>query len=262
MGWCDVAAIDGVDYVNTAMPFDLVAGARDTAAVASQSSRDPLFVIGAGGHAKVVIATAQSMVSSVDSEGRLMIGWQQVLWPEIRVCDDNAAMHGRQLLGFTVEGASASVLGNPLVSAVLAIGNNAGRAQLAVAARCRFATLVHHQAILHPSVRIGVGSVVFAGAIIQPETVIGALAIINTGASVDHDCVLGDAVHIAPGARLAGGVTVGARSFIGIGAVVAPGITIGDDVIIGAGAAVVRDIPSGTTAVGVPARALSPRERF
>jgi sugar O-acyltransferase (sialic acid O-acetyltransferase NeuD family) len=242
------------------LPFDLVAGARDTGPVAPTSTQNPLFVIGAGGHAKVVIATAQSMLMPyVDDDGNR---GSQSIWPEIRVCDDNAATHGRQVLGFTVEGASASVLSNPLVSAVLAIGNNAGRAQLAAAARCRFATLVHHQAILHASVRIGVGSVVFAGAIIQPDTVIGALAIINTGASVDHDCVLGDAVHIAPGARLAGGVTVGARSFIGIGAVVAPGITIGDDVIIGAGAAVVRDIPSGTTAVGVPARALTPRERF
>ena len=237
-------------------PFDLIASARDTAPVSSQSTQNPLFVIGAGGHAKVVIATAQSMgVTSMDGDF-------VPLWPEIRVCDDNAATHGRQLLSLTVESASASVLSNPLVSAVLAIGNNAGRALLAEAARCRFATLVHRHALLHSSVRIGVGSVVFAGAIIQPDTVIGALAIINTGASVDHDCILGDAVHIAPGARLAGGVTVGSRSFIGIGAVVAPGITIGEDVIIGAGAAVVRDIPSGTTAVGVPARALMPRERF
>ena len=243
-------------------PFDLGASARDTAAVPPQSTQSPLFVIGAGGHAKVVIATAQSMLvigaSTSDGSSRSF----HSMWPEILVGDDNPATHGRRLLGITVEGDSASALDNPFVSAVLAIGNNSARARLFQPARCRFPTLVHHQAIVHDSVRIGVGSVVFAGAIIQPDTVIGALAIINTAASVDHDCVLGDAVHIAPGARLAGGVTVGARSFIGIGAVVAPGITIGDDVIVGAGAAVVRDIPSGTTAVGVPARALTPRERL
>lgn len=237
---------------------DLGRGARDTAAVSSHSSQNPLYVIGAGGHAKVVIATAQSM--HAPKEGYVLP--LLPVWPAIRVFDDNPAAHGRAIMGITVEGAGASVLGYSNLCAVLAIGNNGARARIAVGATCSFATLVHQQAIVHSSVRIGTGTVVFAGAIVQPDTVIGTHCIINTGASVDHDCVLGDAVHIAPGARLAGGVTVGARSFIGIGAVVAPGITIGDDVIIGAGAAVVRDIPSGATAVGVPARPLTPRERL
>ena len=234
---------------------DLSRGARDTAAVSAQRSLNPLYVIGAGGHAKVVIATAQSIM--------LPLGGEPVaLWPDIRVRDDNTAIHGRSIMGITVEGDNASILRDPHFCAVLAIGNNGVRARIGTTATCRFATVIHHQSIVHSTVRIGTGTVVFAGAIVQPDTVIGAHCIINTGASVDHDCVLGDAVHIAPGARLAGGVTVGARSFIGIGAVVAPGITIGDDVIIGAGAAVVRDIPSGTTAVGVPARPLTPRERL
>ena len=35
-------------------------------------------------------------------------------------------------------------------------------------------------------------------------------------------------------------------------------VRIGCDVIVGAGAAVVRDLPDGVTAMGVPARTLSP----
>jgi sugar O-acyltransferase (sialic acid O-acetyltransferase NeuD family) len=197
----------------------------------------PLHVIGAGGHAKVVIATARAA------------GWDQVT-----IVDDDRARWGDRLLGIEVRGPTADVLLDPGATAVLAIGANPTRAHLARAARCRFASLVHPAAMVHTSVRLGPGTVVFAGAIIQPDTRLGAHAIINTGSSIDHDCVLGDAVHVAPGARLAGGVTLEDEVFVGIGAVIVPGITIGRGTTVGAGAAVVRDLPPGVIAIGVPAR--------
>lgn len=49
-------------------------------------------------------------------------------------------------------------------------------------------------------------------------------------------------------------VRIGSRCFIGVSAVVLPGVTIGDDCIIGAGSIVTKDIPSGSVAVGNPAR--------
>lgn len=41
---------------------------------------------------------------------------------------------------------------------------------------------------------------------------------------------------------------------LGVGAVVRQGVVIGSEAIIGAGAVVVSDIPSGVTAIGIPAR--------
>jgi acetyltransferase-like isoleucine patch superfamily enzyme len=49
-------------------------------------------------------------------------------------------------------------------------------------------------------------------------------------------------------------VHIGSRCFIGISAIVLPGVTIGDDCIIGAGSVVTKNIPSGSVAVGNPAR--------
>lgn len=201
-------------------------------------------MVGAGGHAKVVIATARASA------------WAHAT---LQLFDDAPQAQGRVLLGVTVQGPSGSVLANASATAVLALGDNQVRARLAATARCSFATLVHQHAVVDASVVLGAGTVVFAGAIVQPDTMIGEHTIINTGASVDHDCVLGAAVHIAPGARLAGGVTVGPRSFVGIGAVVIPGVRIGADVKVGAGAAVVRDVPDGATVVGVPAQPLGAR---
>jgi len=61
---------------------------------------------------------------------------------------------------------------------------------------------------------------------------------------------------VGPRAALGGGVQLGLRTWIGIGASVNHLVRIGRDSIVGGGAAVVSNLPSGVTAVGVPARAL------
>jgi len=196
-----------------------------------------LIVVGAGGHAKVVVAAARAAGFRV-----------------VAISDDVRLRWGDRLLGIAVSGPTEPVLQDARARVVLAIGANAVRRRMAATARCRFVTVIHPSAIIDPTVQLGAGSVVFAGAVIQPDTAIGAHAIVNTAASIDHDCVLGEAVHVAPGARLAGNVTLGDEVFLGIGAVVIPGITIGARTIVGAGAAVVRDLPADVVAVGVPAR--------
>ncbi len=47
---------------------------------------------------------------------------------------------------------------------------------------------------------------------------------------------------------------IGDRAFVGVGARVLGGITVGEDAHIGANAVVVRDVPAGSTVVGIPAR--------
>ena len=51
-----------------------------------------------------------------------------------------------------------------------------------------------------------------------------------------------------------GGVHIGNNVFIGGRSVILYDVTIGDNVIIGAGSVVTRDVPSGSVAVGCPAR--------
>lgn len=200
-------------------------------------------VLGAGGHAKVVVATLRAA------------GWEVVA-----AYDDAGERRGREVLGVPIRGPldSAAEAGHEAV--VIAVGDNRVRREVAA----RFAgerglpwiSVVHPAATVHPSVELGEGTVVFAGAVIQPDTVIGRHAIVNTGASVDHDCRLGDFVHVAPGARLAGGVTVEEGAFLGIGSVAIPGLTVGAWSTVGAGSAAVRPVEPGVTVVGVPARAV------
>jgi sugar O-acyltransferase (sialic acid O-acetyltransferase NeuD family) len=203
-----------------------------------------IVVVGSGGHAKVVIATARAAGLEIAA-----------------VVDDDPAMWGQRVAGVEIVGPSLPVLDDPGRLAVLAIGGNHARRQRALGARCRFATVVHPAAIVDATVRLGTGTVVFAGAIVQPDTAIGEHVIINTGASIDHDCAIGDFVHVAPGTRLAGNVTLDEGAFLGIGAVAIQGVRVGAWTTIGAGAAIVGDLPANIVAAGVPARELGPAPR-
>ena len=69
-------------------------------------------------------------------------------------------------------------------------------------------------------------------------------------------------MHRALGYTFIAPVTIGSRVFIGAGSIVLPGVTIGDDCVIGAGSVVTKDIPSGSVAVGNPARCIKSHEEF
>lgn len=103
-------------------------------------------------------------------------------------------------------------------------------------------------------VLLGNGLNVMHQVYIGPRVSIGNGTLINVRALAHHDTSIGEFCEICPGVHISGGCTIGNEVFIGTGAVILPGITIGDGAVIGAGAVVNKNIPSGKTALGVPAR--------
>lgn len=205
-------------------------------------------VIGAGGHAKVIIdllrCSGHDVVACLDAgrEGQTVngvpvLGDERVVLPQLMAQGVDAAfvaLGDNRLRQKVVAGIAA--LGLEMVSAI-------GRS-----------------AVISPSARVGRGCAIMEGAVINADARIGDFAIINTNASIDHDCVVGPYSHVAPGSALAGGVDVGATVFLGAGSRVIPGIKIIDGAVVGAGAVVVRDIGSTGTWVGVPARQISKKD--
>lgn len=203
----------------------------------------PVYVFGAGGHAKVVLGTLRAAGRSAEG-----------------LFDDDLRKRGSRVLGVPVLGPMAEAQGRAPGEAVLAIGNNRVRKKLAAElVGWTWITVIHPQAYVDPSAELGPGTVVFAGAVVQPDAQIGAHVIVNTGATVDHDCQVGDFAHLAPGVNLGGAVSVREGALVGVGSSVIPGIRIGAWSVVGAGAAVIRDVAAGATVVGVPARPLPGR---
>lgn len=200
-----------------------------------------LLVVGAGGHAKVVVEVARAA------------GWTPV------AAVDRAGIG--EVLGVPIRGTDESIAplweSGEIDAALVAIGDNNLRHRLATRVRaleCPTPSIVHPSALISPSARIDNGTVIMAGAIINASASVGRDCIVNTAAVIEHDCILGEAVHAAPRSVMGGSCSVGRLTLFGIGATARPGVRIGSQVVVGAGAAIVSDIPDGWVVGGTPAR--------
>jgi sugar O-acyltransferase (sialic acid O-acetyltransferase NeuD family) len=208
----------------------------------------PVIILGAGGHAKVLIDTL--LLTPVEIAG---------------IVDPDQKKHGARILGIPVIGSDDVVLKHgpdaiTLVNGVGSVKQPVLRKQLFDMFKAKgytFAGVLHPSAVIARDVLLAEGVQVMAGAVIQPGCVIGRNVIINTNASVDHDCAVADHVHIAPGVVLSGGVVVEEGVHIGTGATVLQSIRIGRNSIIGAGAVVLQDVPENALVYGVPGKAVS-----
>lgn len=200
---------------------------------------DRCFLIGAGGHAKVVYDSIQLMgIEFVD------------------VWDDCIALSGCDFLGCTVK---APILLDGLVQwGIVAIGDNHVRRQLSENLdelnRSKL-IVIHPAASISKYANIGGGSFIAARSVVGAGSCLGEGVIVNHGAVVDHDCIVRAFSHIAPNATLGGHVSIGEGCLIGAGAVVLPGTQIADGVTVGAGSVVISNIlTAGETVYGVPVK--------
>jgi sugar O-acyltransferase (sialic acid O-acetyltransferase NeuD family) len=116
-------------------------------------------------------------------------------------------------------------------------------------ARCIAST-----AFVAKSAHLGVGCVVCPGSVVMAEAQIGGNVIINTLSSIDHDCRVGDHTQITVGVTIPGHVKVGSQCYFGVKSATFPGVCIGDHVVIRGGSLVIRDVPGNTVVGGNPAR--------
>jgi sugar O-acyltransferase (sialic acid O-acetyltransferase NeuD family) len=207
-------------------------------------AKHKLIIVGAGGHAKVVI-------DIIELQGNYAIAG---------LLDDDIKRKGIDFFGYPILGTRAdlpALYSAHLRHAIVAIGNNASRAAAASELDqlgWRFADAVHPGASIGRGVTIGAGSVVMAGCVVNADAHLGDHVIINTGATIDHDCRIEGAVHIAPGCHLCGGVSVGQGSLLGAGTAVTSGVNIGSRVIVEAGSTVISDVADEARVSGSPAR--------
>lgn len=202
-----------------------------------------LIIIGAGGHAKVIVDIANAL-------GYNILGF----------LDDNTAINefaNLKQLG-KIEDCTKYI---DKAKFVIAIGNNATRKAIAQRYELNFATLIHPTAVVSCEAKIGKGSVVMPKAVINSAAKIGEHCIINTASVVEHDNQIGSFSHISPNATLCGTVNIGEDCHIGASATVINNLSVCDNCTIGAGAVVTKNILEKGTYIGVPAKEMKMKQK-
>jgi UDP-perosamine 4-acetyltransferase len=215
--------------------------------------RPRCVIVGAGGHAAVVVEAIQAAGEAVP----------------VGLLDADRDRWGKDVDGIPILGGDdllPELQARGISHFALGLGgvrNNQPRQRLytaAISAGLAPLLVCHPRAYVSPSARVSAGTQILCNAVINSHAIVGADVIVNTAAVVEHDCVVGDHVHLASGARLASGVRVGDGAHIGAGATVIQLITIGANAVVAAGACVVRDVPADTVVGGVPAHPLVARQ--
>jgi sugar O-acyltransferase (sialic acid O-acetyltransferase NeuD family) len=204
-----------------------------------------LVVIGAGGHARVIVNAARTS-TELEVVGLISPGEKGHLVDDVPIVggDDD-------LPTLRAQGVTHAIVG------VGSLEPGTLRAKLfdqIHAAGLIGAVVVHRDATVSPRASIGEGSMVFAGVVINPGVRIGRNVIVNTGAIVEHDCIVDDHAHLLPGAIVGGAVRIGTHAHIGIGAVIVPRVSIGARALVAAGAVVTADVPDDGRVTGNPVR--------
>lgn len=206
----------------------------------------PIFILGAGGHAKVLLEALQKN-AEIKIAGLLEIDKKLIgkLIFDIPIYDQN-----KKLEEFYPE---SIILVNGIGSTALP-DMRRKKFEIFKKQGYDFATVLHPTCYHSQDVVIGEGVQLLARSTVLTGTKIGCNTIVNTSASIDHDCDIGNHVHIAPGVLLSGGVKIGDGCHIGTGAKVIQGIKIGASSVVAAGAVVVKDVSENVRVAGVPAR--------
>lgn len=203
------------------------------------------LIVGAGGCGVEVLSWALQM--------------RQNIWQVAGFLDVNpGALNSRNV--------EYEVLGNPDTWApnenevyISGIGDPSARMKVCdglVSRGATFISVIHPSAITATNVTIGEGCVISPNVVISVNARLGRFVLVNIAATIGHDSITGDGSTISCHCDVMGHVSIGRECFLGSHAAILQGKKVGDRSIVGAGSSVVRNVPPGSTVMGVPAELL------
>ena len=206
-----------------------------------------LIIIGAGGVGQEV-ALIVKQINEVDEK-----------WNIIGFIDDNPKTWGKVINGHSVIGGTDKLkfLSDDYY-VVIAIANYKVKKKIVnrINGRLKFATIVHPKVWVHDFMTLGQGTIIYEGAILTANIEIGNHVIISPKCGVGHDTKIKDYVSLLWNVNVSGNDLIEEGVLMGSGSTIIQGKCIGKGAVIGAGAVVIDNVPSFSTAVGVPAKVI------
>ncbi len=199
------------------------------------SARKKLFIIGGGGHGRVVI-------DSFLKSGHQIQGIVDPAYEKDELIVGIPVIGGDQILD------NFSIGSFQLINGIGVLPGSLGRWRIADEMRNRgfkFIAVIDPRSIISSTAMISEGAQVMAGCILQDGVNVGTDSVVNTGAVLDHDCTIGEKCWISPGVTICGGSVIGSNAYIGAGATLIHNINIGDGALISAGSTIIKDVASG-----------------
>ena len=205
----------------------------------------PLIILGAGGHAKIVVDLCMSLglevagvISPSGSAGSFLMS-------EIPILGADEILENYPPGQYDLAVGVGSTRSTSLRSKLYTMGKSKGY---------HFPSLCHNFTHISLDVEISEGVQIMAGSVVTVGVKLEENVLINTKSSIDHDTVIGRHTHIAPGSIVCGNVIIGQNSHISCGATIVNGITLGTNVFVAAGAVVIKNADDEECLYGLPAK--------
>lgn len=203
----------------------------------------PLLILGAGGHASVLLDILLQRKQKVLAIVSPSIESDCQIFSKIEHFEDDDVVTQYASHSIKLVNGIGSLPGSKLRSRIYTKFKSLGY---------EFETIIAPTAAVSDFASIEEGVHILAGAVIQTGAKIGFNSIINSGAIVEHDCKVGSNNHIAPNATLSGHVRTAEHVHIGTGASIIQSVEIGNNSVVGAGAAITSNVAHHT--ICFPAR--------
>ena len=201
-------------------------------------AKNPIIVIGAGGH-------ASSCLDVIEQTGLY----------DIVGCVGDSEQSNTARLAHSVIAVDADLesLAKKYRYAHVAVGQiKSPRTRIRLYERLKqlkfeLPVLISPRAYVSKYANIGEGTIVMHHAVVNADAKIGVNCIVNTLSLIEHSVTIGDHCHIATRATVNGDVTIGRGTFVGSGATIKQGVMVGHDVIIGMASSVRKNLEDQTT---------------
>jgi len=211
---------------------------------------EDLIIVGAGGASREIAG----VVEEINANG--------LRWNLLGFLDDDAAMRGKLVNGYPVLGPAPAAADYPAARLIVGVASYKSRGmrrkvvERLDVARDRFATIVAPAASVSRHASIGRGCAILHRVVVAHNAVIGDHSLISSACVVGHDARLSSYVTLAQNATINGSTCLEDEVYVGAGATIRDGVRVGAGALVGLGAAVFRDVPSGDTVLGNPAKSL------